>query len=100
MEASLSSDNQERAITLTGVIHDVKQLSSYDKLRLIRILAEELESSKNIFPLEEDRTYDLPTPYNSFGAAEILMNTLKSSDADRSALQFEAMQKMHTTIQK
>jgi len=75
-------------------------LSSYDKLRLIRILAEELESSKNIFPLEEDRTYDLPTPYNSFGAAEILMNTLKSSDADRSALQFEAMQKMHTTIQK
>jgi len=83
MEASLSSDNQERAITLTGVIHDVKQLSSYDKLRLIRILAEELESSKNIFPLEEGRTYDLPTPYNSFGAAEILMNTLKSSDAEK-----------------
>lgn len=83
MEASLSSDKQNRPSTLTGIIHDIRRLSPHDKLRLIRILAEELESSENIFPLEEGKTYDLPTPYNSFGAAEILMNTLKSSDAEK-----------------
>jgi hypothetical protein len=76
MEAPLSSDKQNRATTLTGIMHDIKQLTSYDKLRPIRILAEELESSENIFPFEEGKTYDLPTPYNSFGAGEILMNTL------------------------
>jgi hypothetical protein len=54
-----------------------------DKLRLIRILAEELESSENIFPFEKGKTYWLPTPYDTSGAAELLMNTLKPSDTDK-----------------
>ena len=68
--ASLLSDNRQRVITLTGILPDVRQLPLYDKLRLIRILAEELESNENIFPFEQGRTYSLPTPYNTFGAAE------------------------------
>ncbi len=81
--ASLSSVNTQRIITLNVILSDVRQLPSYDKLRLIRILAEELESSESIFPFEQEKTYTLPTPYDSFGAAEILMNSLKSSDTDK-----------------
>lgn len=83
MEALFSSDKKQRIITLTSILPDVRQLPSHDKLRLIRILAEELESSGNIFPFEEGRTYSLPTPYDTFGAAEILMNSLKLSDTDK-----------------
>ena len=83
MEAASLSDNKQQIVTLTGILPDVRQLPSYDKLRLIRILAEELEGDEHIFPLEQGRTYCLPTPYDTFGAAEILMNTLKSSDTDK-----------------
>ncbi len=83
MKESLLSDTKHETITLTGILPIVRQLNSTDKLRLIRILAEELENSENIFPLEKGKTYCLPTPYDTFGAAELLMNTLKSSDTDK-----------------
>nr|VFJ54475.1 MAG: hypothetical protein BECKDK2373C_GA0170839_104323 [Candidatus Kentron sp. DK]VFJ70657.1 MAG: hypothetical protein BECKDK2373B_GA0170837_12932 [Candidatus Kentron sp. DK] len=83
MKAASLSDNKQRSITLRGILPDVRRLPSYDKLKLIRILAEELESSKNIFPFEQGKTYSLPTPYNTFGAGEILMRTLKGSEADK-----------------
>ncbi len=70
-------------ITLAGVISAIRQLPSSDKLKLIRILAEELESNEQIFPFEQGKTYCLATPYNSFEAAEILMNSLKTSDTDK-----------------
>ncbi|RLC03304.1 MAG: hypothetical protein DRI57_29260 [Deltaproteobacteria bacterium] len=70
-------------MTLTGILPAVRQLQPSDKLRLIRILAEELESSKHIFPFEQDRTYCLPTPYSTFGVGEILMKTLKTSDTEK-----------------
>jgi hypothetical protein len=78
--ASLSLAGKQRIITLNGILPDVRQLPSYDKLRLIRILAEELESNKEIFPLEQGRTYCLPTPYDTFGAGEILMKNLNTPD--------------------
>ncbi len=83
MKESLLSDTKNEIITLTGILPAVRQLPLTDKLRLIRILAEELENSENIFPLEKGKTYCLPTPYDTFGAAELLMNTLKSSDTDK-----------------
>ncbi|MDM8542293.1 hypothetical protein QUF90_14525 [Desulfococcaceae bacterium HSG9] len=49
---------------------------------MIRVLAEELDKNEYLFPFELDKVYHLPTPYNTFGAAEILMNTLKTSDVD------------------
>jgi hypothetical protein len=58
----------------------VRQLSIVDKLRLIRILAEDLEAAEDISPLEPFQTYDLPTPYNSFGAGAVLMQALESAN--------------------
>ncbi|NEO56295.1 MAG: hypothetical protein F6K54_26355 [Okeania sp. SIO3B5] len=63
-------------MTLNELLPVVRMLSSSDKLKLIRILAEELEASEHIAPLEPFKTYNLPTPYNSFGAGETLMKAL------------------------
>ena len=80
MKTALLSNNKNEIITRTGILPTVRQLPSTDKLRLIRILAEELESNKDIFPFEEGRTYCLLTPYDTFGAGEILIKTLKTPD--------------------
>ena len=65
---------------LTDVLPMVRQLSIVDKLRLIRILAEDLEAAEDISPLEPFQTYDLQTPYNSFGAGAVLMQALESAN--------------------
>jgi hypothetical protein len=83
METISLLDNHKKMITLNGVLPAVRRLSSVDKLRLIRILAEELDQNEYIFPFEPDKIYELPTPYNIFGAGEILMDTLKQSNTDK-----------------
>ena len=60
-------------MTLSEVLPSVRQLSLLEKLKLIRILAEDLESVKDISPLEPFKIYDLLTPYDSFGAGAVLM---------------------------
>jgi hypothetical protein len=80
METALSLNNTHQVVTLNDIIPAVRKLPSAEKLRLIRILAEELDKVGHIFPFEPNKVYDLPTPYNSFGVAETLMNTLQSSD--------------------
>ncbi|MDZ7969896.1 MAG: hypothetical protein RM368_34000 [Nostoc sp. DedSLP03] len=67
-------------MTLTELLPAVRKLSVSEKLKLIRILAEELDTNEDIAPLEPFKTYDLPTPYNSFGAGEVLMQALKQTD--------------------
>ncbi|AVH73105.1 hypothetical protein [Nostoc sp. 'Lobaria pulmonaria (5183) cyanobiont'] len=67
-------------MTLTELLPAVRKLSMSEKIKLIRILAEELDTNEDISPLEPFKTYDLPTPYNSFGAGEILMQALKQED--------------------
>lgn len=67
---------QPKPMSLPDIVPSVKMLSSFDKLRLLRILAEELENAKDIFPFESGKTYYLATPYNMFGAADILAKTL------------------------
>ncbi|MEH1942013.1 MAG: hypothetical protein V7L01_17605 [Nostoc sp.] len=67
-------------MTLTELLPAVRKLSISEKIKLIRILAEELDTNKDISSLEPFKTYDLPTPYNSFGAGEILMQALKQED--------------------
>lgn len=66
-------------MTLAEVLPSVRQLSNTEKLKLIRILAEDLEAVEDISPLEPYKTYDLPTPYNSFGAGAVLMRALELS---------------------
>ncbi|MEH1867044.1 MAG: hypothetical protein V7K69_18825 [Nostoc sp.] len=67
-------------MTLTELLPAIRKLSISEKIKLIRILAEELDTNKDISPLEPFKTYDLPTSYNSFGAGEILMQALKHKD--------------------
>ena len=67
---------------LTRIIPVVRMLPALDKLRLIRILAEELEVTQEIFPFEAGKTYDLPTPYNSFGAATILAKAMAAAQEE------------------
>ncbi|MFB2834283.1 hypothetical protein [Floridanema evergladense] len=60
----------------------VLQLSATEKLKLIRILAEDLEIAEDISPLEPFKTYDLQTPYDCFGAGAILMEAFKQSSTN------------------
>jgi hypothetical protein len=64
-------------MTLADVLPNARKLSAIEKLKLIRLLAEDLDTAENIAPLEPFKTYDLPTPYDSFGAGAILMKALK-----------------------
>jgi hypothetical protein len=66
-------------MTLAEVLPSARLLSAIEKLKLIRILAEDLDMTEDISPLEPFKTYDLPTPYDSFGAGAVLMETLKQS---------------------
>jgi hypothetical protein len=67
-------------MTLSEVLPSVRQLSILEKLKLIRILAEDLEAAKDIAPIKSFKVYDLPTPYNSFGAGATLMQALESEN--------------------
>jgi hypothetical protein len=70
-------------MTLAEVLPAARQLSTTEKLKLIRILAEDLEMAEDIAPLEPFKTYDLPTPYGCFGAGAALMEAFKRSDVSQ-----------------
>lgn len=67
-------------MTLTELLPMVQQLSAPDKLKLIRILAEELDTNEDISPLEPYKIYYMPTPYEAFGAGEALMQAMQSDE--------------------
>jgi hypothetical protein len=68
-------------MTLADLIPIARKLSPSEKLKLIRILAEDLDTVEDISPLEPFKTYDVPTPYNSFGAGAVLMDALQKKDS-------------------
>ncbi|MEH2318987.1 hypothetical protein [Nostoc sp.] len=68
-------------MTLADIIPIARKLSPSEKLKLIRILAEDLDTVEDIYPLEAFKTYNLPTPYNSFGAGAVLMEALEQKDS-------------------
>ena len=74
--------SEVRIMTLTELLPAVRQLSMPDKLKLIRILAEDLDTNEDIFPLEPHKIYYLATPYNTFGAGRLLMDAMKPSEHD------------------
>ncbi len=76
-------------MTLIEILPTVRQLSTLDKIRLIRILADELDTEKDIFPFEPHKVYYLPTPYNAFGAGKTLFDLC----FQRSQLEFEVKPK-------
>ncbi len=68
-------------VTFAEILPAARRLSASEKLKLIRILAEDLEMTEDIAPLEPFKSYDLPTPYDCFGAGAVLMAALKPSEA-------------------
>jgi len=73
--------HQEIEMTLVEILPTIRQLPALEKLHLIRILAEELDTSAEIYPFEHHKTYLLPTPYNMFGAGQALAEALATFDA-------------------
>jgi hypothetical protein len=67
-------------MTLAEVLPAVQQLSGAEKLKLVRILTQDADPTADIATLEPGKTYDLPTPYDCFGAADLLMQALQNSD--------------------
>ena len=69
-------------MTLAELLPAVQQLSAADKVKLIRILAEELDTDSDFLPLAPHRVYPLATPYSSFGAGRILMEAMRDNSRD------------------
>ncbi|MEC4881568.1 MAG: hypothetical protein SAL70_09500 [Scytonema sp. PMC 1070.18] len=67
-------------MTLTEVLSVIRELSVADKMELMRILASEIETNDDIYPLEPNKTYYLATPYDTFGVGETLMQAMKQSN--------------------
>lgn len=70
-------------MTLSEVLPTVRQLTAPEKLKLIRILAEDLDREEAISPFEHGKVYNLPTPYDSYGAAQALVDALAASQETR-----------------
>lgn len=66
-------------MSLTELLPSIRQLPALEKARLIRILTEELDTDEEIFPLQPNKLYYLPTPYNSFGVGRLLMSAMAES---------------------
>jgi hypothetical protein len=70
------------------VITKLKTLPATEQDAIASVILKELELAENlnaiedIAPLESFKTYDLPTPYNSFGAGAILMAALQQKDGN------------------
>ena len=67
-------------MTLAELIPEAQHLSAADKVKLIRVLAEELDTGEDISPLVPHKVYDIFTPYALPGAGSALMNALESSE--------------------
>lgn len=70
-------------MTLAELLPAARRLSAIEKLKLIRILVEDLDISEDIAPLEPFKTYDLPTPYDCFGAGAALMEAFRRTDVSQ-----------------
>lgn len=64
-------------MTLTDLLPAVHRLPAADKVKLIRVLAEDLDAAEDISPLEPHKAYYLATPYDAFGAAQTLLDAME-----------------------
>jgi hypothetical protein len=69
-------------MTLAQLLPSIQELPAADKLKLIRVLADELDSSENVSPLVAHGTYYLATPYGVSGAGQALMQAKEQAGAD------------------
>ena len=66
-------------MSLSEILPEVRTLSVADKLRLIRLLAEEVDAEPDIAPLEHGRTYAVATPVFEVGASDALLRELQNA---------------------
>jgi len=64
-------------MNLADLLPAVRPLPAVDKLRLNRILAEELDTGEDIAPLVPHKVCQLPTPYPMFGAGRALFRAME-----------------------
>jgi hypothetical protein len=71
-------------VTLVDLLPNIRQLTFWDKLKLIRLLAEEIELPKTQEQayFEPYKTYFLHTPQVEAGAAAILMQALNEASQE------------------
>ena len=71
-------------LTLTELLPNIHQLTFFDKVRLIRLLAEEMEAPKSQEQtyFEPNKIYYVHTPQFEAGAADILMQALMEASQD------------------
>jgi hypothetical protein len=67
-------------MTLAQLLPEVQRLPAADKLRLIRVLAEELDSGEDVSPLVPHKEFFLATPYGAFGAGQVLMDAMQQRE--------------------
>ena len=72
----------EQAITKLKTLPPIEQDAIASIILKKLELAENLDAINHIDPLEPFKTYDLPTPYHSFGAGAILMAALQQTDVN------------------
>lgn len=70
-------------MTLAEVLPAARQLTASEKLKLIRLLAEELDKNEASSLFEHGKVYNLPTPYDSYGAAQALADALAAAHETR-----------------
>jgi hypothetical protein len=61
---------------LAEILPSARLLSAADKLRLIRVLATDIDDGEPAGPLEHGRSYRLGSPQFEAGAAEVLLAEL------------------------
>lgn len=69
-------------MSLTKMLPDIRLLSPPDKLRLILLLAMDIDTVDAVEPLEHGRAYRLASPTFEVGAAEALLKELNSCVKD------------------
>ena len=70
-------------MTLAEILPVVRQLTAPEKLKLIRLLAEELDQNDTSSLFEPGKVYHLPSPYDSYGAAQVLADALAAAQETR-----------------
>jgi hypothetical protein len=69
-------------MTFAQILPEAQRLPAVDKLKLIRVLAEDLDSGDDISPLVPHKVYYLATPYDSAGAGQALMDAMERTEGD------------------
>jgi hypothetical protein len=80
MQLTTQTATSAPKVGLNEIVPMARQLPTLDRLKLIRILAEDLEAIGDIFPFRAGATYELPTPYGTVGAAAMLAEAMASYD--------------------